>query len=532
MFTSYAQNFEDVMLWRALKHVQSGTYVDVGAQHPVIDSVSLAFYERGWRGVHVEPVPAYADLLRRNRPDEVVIQAALDAKQGLLSFFDIEQSGLSTADEDIAKRHRNAGFEVREIAVPSLTLDDVLAGLADKDVHWLKIDVEGYERQVLEGWSSGVEPWVIVIESTLPLTQTEAHQDWEPLLLGRGYRFAYLDGINRFYVAPGHLDLLAAFQHGPNYFDGFTLGEGSPYCDALNATITTLREQGQMQVAEAVAGLEGELTRFRAQVGDLHGKLDVQQVELARREGELSQLRSQGDALLERLVASELRAARFEGEAALAHADLAEANSQLKQQGEELAETRTRVHGLSDELNASEHRADQATRSSHHWWTVAVGLGQELATMRGSRSWRITSPLRAVSSLFGRTGRLARAGLAKSLELPRGGARRILLIMVSVVQARPGLKAHLARWIAGFPRLEAHLRAFVSYRWHPLRAAQAPADFGLQAMLPSEDPYEASADGIVWAAQPPSVRKVYRQLVQARAQAQAEPGYSAPDAAR
>ena len=40
MFTSYAQNFEDVMLWRALKHVQKGTYVDVGAQHPVIDSVS------------------------------------------------------------------------------------------------------------------------------------------------------------------------------------------------------------------------------------------------------------------------------------------------------------------------------------------------------------------------------------------------------------------------------------------------------------------------------------------------------------
>lgn len=52
MFISYAQNFEDVMLWRALKHVKNGLYIDIGAHDPVICSVSLAFYERGWRGVH------------------------------------------------------------------------------------------------------------------------------------------------------------------------------------------------------------------------------------------------------------------------------------------------------------------------------------------------------------------------------------------------------------------------------------------------------------------------------------------------
>jgi|SRR5262245_3315890 len=58
MVISYAQNFEDIILWRALKHVEKGFYIDIGAQDPVVDSVSLAFYEKGWRGVHVEPVPA------------------------------------------------------------------------------------------------------------------------------------------------------------------------------------------------------------------------------------------------------------------------------------------------------------------------------------------------------------------------------------------------------------------------------------------------------------------------------------------
>jgi hypothetical protein len=41
---SYAQNFEDVMLWRALGHVAQGFYIDLGAHDPVIDSVSHALY--------------------------------------------------------------------------------------------------------------------------------------------------------------------------------------------------------------------------------------------------------------------------------------------------------------------------------------------------------------------------------------------------------------------------------------------------------------------------------------------------------
>ncbi len=96
-FLSYAQNFEDVMLWRALGHVDDGLYVDVGAQHPRIDSVSRAFYERGWRGVHVEPVPAFADLLRADRPDETVLQVALAEREGSLTLNVFADTGLSTA---------------------------------------------------------------------------------------------------------------------------------------------------------------------------------------------------------------------------------------------------------------------------------------------------------------------------------------------------------------------------------------------------------------------------------------------------
>jgi len=199
---SYAQNFEDIMLWRALSHVQGGRYVDVGAQSPDVDSVSRLFYEHGWNGVHVEPTPDYAGRLRERRPDEVVLQVAVSEKPGILRFFDIKETGLSTMEQAIADEHREAGFEVSEIRVPSITLDTVLDQIPDPEIHWLKIDVEGAEAQVIAGWTTSTKrPWIVVVESTRPLSTEQTHFEWEPALVGKGYEFAYFDGLNRFYAA-------------------------------------------------------------------------------------------------------------------------------------------------------------------------------------------------------------------------------------------------------------------------------------------------------------------------------------------
>src|SRR5439155_647679 len=58
-FVSYAQNGEDFTLWCALHDVDAGTYIDIGAYDPDIDSVTRAFYDRGWSGINIEPVDAY-----------------------------------------------------------------------------------------------------------------------------------------------------------------------------------------------------------------------------------------------------------------------------------------------------------------------------------------------------------------------------------------------------------------------------------------------------------------------------------------
>lgn len=236
---SYAQNFEDVMLMRALYDIEHGFYIDVGAQHPQIDSVSRAFYVRGWRGIHVEPVPEYARLLREDRPDETVLQAMLGVGQDQVRFFEIPDTGLSSADETIVRSHERLGFKVHEIMVEQSTLSAVFNLCDSKPIHWLKIDVEGNELSTLRGWlSHKARPWIVVVESTQPLSQIPSHAPWEPYLFCRGYSFAYFDGLNRFYLHRDHLVLASHFNHGPCIFDDFCLSglASAPFCRRPDTT--------------------------------------------------------------------------------------------------------------------------------------------------------------------------------------------------------------------------------------------------------------------------------------------------------
>lgn len=60
---SYAQNGEDVILNRLFPPEYKGFYVDAGAAHPDVHSVTRHFYERGWRGINIEPLQNFYDLV-------------------------------------------------------------------------------------------------------------------------------------------------------------------------------------------------------------------------------------------------------------------------------------------------------------------------------------------------------------------------------------------------------------------------------------------------------------------------------------
>jgi FkbM family methyltransferase len=255
---SYAQNFEDVMLWRALGDVAGGFWIDVGAADPDQFSVTRAFAERGWRGVNIEPTEAPFARLQAARPHDVNLNVALGAADGRLIFHECEDATLSSLDAAVAARNRADGRTVRERAVEVQTLAEVCRRHAPADIHFLKIDVEGAEAQVLAGADFSVfRPWIVVVEATLPMRQDDASAAWEPALLAARYRFAWFDGLNRFYVADERWDPLGAhFRTPPNVFDGFILHD--------------LGDRAQAELAHAQA----QLVQARADLAALREILD------------------------------------------------------------------------------------------------------------------------------------------------------------------------------------------------------------------------------------------------------------------
>lgn len=219
---SFAQNLEDVLIWRALGHIEKGRYIDVGAQHPTVDSVSKMFHEQGWHGTHVEPSSTYAMLLRRERPGDEIIEAVISSQVGVIDFHEFYETGLSTVELSVANMNADRGYRFHTTVKTCLTLDDIFDRNSDV-VHWLKIDVEGHERSVLEGWTSATRPWLLIIESTFPGTGIQSHEDWETLLIAKGYSYVWFDGLNRYYVSNDHGDLADALQMQPHIFDQFML---------------------------------------------------------------------------------------------------------------------------------------------------------------------------------------------------------------------------------------------------------------------------------------------------------------------
>jgi FkbM family methyltransferase len=275
---SYAQNFEDVMLWRALGHIPNGFYIDVGAQHPVLDSVSKAFYEHGWRGVHVEATHQFCSMLREARPDELVLEVAVSEKRGSMYFYEIPETGLSTGDKSIAEKHEAKGFRVNEISVPCITLDDLFEQIGSRDIHWLKIDVEGMEAKVLSGWTNAdMRPWVIVVESTYPSTQVQTHNSWQYLVLEKGYLETYFDGLNRYYVLADLEEVADRLRTPPNIFDGFSLALTTHYGSLWRESIEQMTRLHNDEKSQQSMQYQVELQAHRNELLN-HNELSQQQI--------------------------------------------------------------------------------------------------------------------------------------------------------------------------------------------------------------------------------------------------------------
>lgn len=194
--TTYAQYNEDLILLALLHDVDKGFYVDVGANYPVIDSVTKIFYDKGWNGINIEPIKKLHQQLMEARPKDINLQIGLGDKLGEETFREfIGNHGHSTFDIN-QKKSYGKDEKYLDYKVTIKTLSDVLTENKVKHIHFLKVDVEGYEHQVIAGndWEK-YRPEIICIEAN------HVYKDWRSVLTKHNFRPFISDGLNEYYVA-------------------------------------------------------------------------------------------------------------------------------------------------------------------------------------------------------------------------------------------------------------------------------------------------------------------------------------------
>jgi FkbM family methyltransferase len=411
---SYAQNAEDVVLDRIFKGRESGFYVDVGACHPVEDSVTLLFSERGWHGINVEPDANLHALLVENRPNDVNLCMAIGRQRGRADFHPTGTRGHGTMNAEFAARRSKNGPARR---VPVAPLSDIVDcyGPEDGQIDFLKIDVEGWEADIVASvdWARH-RPLVVVVEA-VDDSGTPVHAAWEPDLLAANYRFGLFDGLNRFYCREEDADRLLPLLGAPaNVFDNWIRASDARahaaaaaereaaaaeraakeeaarraddlahQCDEARATAAAAAGHTEAVAREAQAASEryaAELSQSRSQAAQAAARSATLQAELARAQ----QAAAARDATLQ----VELARSREAASAALRREEVAEAAmADLEMR---LATTEARLADTQARLADTQARlADTASRLAT---TTAL-----LDATYASTSWRLSAPVRWAS---------------------------------------------------------------------------------------------------------------------------------------
>jgi len=412
-FVSYAQNFEDVMLWRALKHVDAGFYIDVGANDPNQDSVTKAFYDRGWRGINLEPVQQWFEKLESERHRDINLQLAVGDREGELKFYEISDTGLSTTDPSIAEQHSaEHGYNILERQVPVKPLSEICADYHMAPIHFLKIDVEGAEKKVLEGMDfSKIRPWIIIIESTHPNTHVEGHKEWDTILLESDYKYVYFDGLNQYYVAVEHQEIENSFKVPPNIFDQFVFsGEGTSsfhvqlrkikaenenlICEYRSKTETLERSENALAEQQTyIQRLQRECEAAKTKSSALESELKSKTETLEHSENALAEQQTYNLRLLGEFEADKTKSCALEDELKSKIETLARTENTL-------AELQAHSQWLQNEWDAAKTKVEELSHTTHQWWAVADGFNHELQGDYRSKSWRITWPLRKLMHLL------------------------------------------------------------------------------------------------------------------------------------
>jgi FkbM family methyltransferase len=163
----FSQEGEELILQELLGEAAHGCYVDIGACDPWRFSNTAVFYNKGWRGLNVDPRPGFKTLFDQQRPKDLNIECAVGRRRKTTKLFLFDEPALNT----VCKKRKvflqkTTSYKIKDIVhVSSRTLASLLDEFRAQSIDFLSVDVEGLELEVLRSgnWKKH-RPKFVVLE--------------------------------------------------------------------------------------------------------------------------------------------------------------------------------------------------------------------------------------------------------------------------------------------------------------------------------------------------------------------------------
>ena len=162
----YSLTCVDALVNYIFKNKKKGLYIDVGCNHPVFNNNTYLLFKRGWGGINIDLDEKNIELFNYARKRDFNVNAAVSSKAEEKDlFFYHDKSPINTLSNEASSYQKAKVKEVKKIK--TRTLDDIIkeSPYKDHEIDFLSIDVEGHEKEVLEGFDiNRYSPKIVVIE--------------------------------------------------------------------------------------------------------------------------------------------------------------------------------------------------------------------------------------------------------------------------------------------------------------------------------------------------------------------------------
>tara|TARA_X000000950_G_C13858608_1_gene637701 strand:- start:1062 stop:1823 length:762 start_codon:yes stop_codon:yes gene_type:complete len=179
---NFSADGEDSIILKWIGGINNGFYLDIGSHKPLFGSNTFALYLNGWNGICLDPNPDLKLKYMILRPLDLFINSALisnnNKKKKYIFYYYRNNTDLNTFSKqrvDIQKK-LYARVPSKILNIDLITVDKLIGLIDRKNIHFLNLDIEGLENEVLRSLlNKKIFPWCIAIEQ-LGITCENVHE--------------------------------------------------------------------------------------------------------------------------------------------------------------------------------------------------------------------------------------------------------------------------------------------------------------------------------------------------------------------